>query len=117
MQGAAGGARTGSGTQQAVYEALAGTWIRKEALRIVALLGSNEAVKHAVLNGTGYAFISAMSVQDEIDSGHVVPVRIPGVTITRKFYAARRAGRELSPAARAFWELMLSHWQRQRQKK
>lgn len=105
----------GSGTQQAVYEALAGTWISKEALRIVAQLGSNEAVKRAVLNGTGYAFISAMSVAEEIGSGQLVPVRIPGVNITRKFYAARRVGRELSPAAGAFWGLMLNHWQ-ERQK-
>ncbi|HEX9080166.1 MAG TPA: LysR substrate-binding domain-containing protein, partial [Desulfuromonadaceae bacterium] len=107
----------GSGTQQAVYEALAGTWIGKEALRIVAQLGSNEAVKRAVLNGTGYAFISAMSVAEEISAGELVPIRIPGVAITRKFYAARRAGRELSPAAGAFRELMLAHWGSQRQRR
>lgn len=107
----------GSGTQQAVYEALAGTWIRKEALHIVALLGSSEAVKRAVLNGTGYAFISAMSVAEEIATGQLVTIRIPGVAITRKFYAARRAGRELSPAAGAFWAMMLDHWQQHRQKR
>ena len=107
----------GSGTQQAVYEALAGTWIRKEALRIVALLGSNEAVKRAVLNGTGYAFISAMSVAEEVSGGQLVSIRIPGVNITRRFYAARRVGRELSPAASAFWGLMLAHWRQQGQKR
>lgn len=107
----------GSGTQQAVYEALAGTWIRKEALRIVALLGSNEAVKRAILNGTGYAFISAMSVAEEVSGGQLVSIRIPGVNITRRFYAARRVGRELSPAASAFWGLMLAHWRQQGQKR
>ncbi|HEY4743676.1 MAG TPA: selenium metabolism-associated LysR family transcriptional regulator [Desulfuromonadaceae bacterium] len=101
----------GSGTQQAVYEALAGTWIRRETLHIVAQLGSNEAVKRSVLNGTGYAFLSAASVAEEIAAGHLVTIRIPGVTITRKFYATRRAGRELSPAAGAFRELMLNQGQ------
>jgi DNA-binding transcriptional LysR family regulator len=101
----------GSGTQQAVYEALAGTWIRKEALRIVAVLGSDEAIKRAVLNGTGYAFISRMSVAEEIATGRLVSIRIPGVNITRKFFAAHRSGRELSPAAHAFLGLMLHHWQ------
>ena len=101
----------GSGTQQAVYECLAGTWIRKEALRIVAVLGSNEAVKRAILDGTGYAFVSNMSVAEEIANGQLVTIRIPGVVITRKFYAARRSGRELSPAATAFWALMLNRWQ------
>lgn len=98
----------GSGTQQAVYECLARTWIRKEALRIVAVLGSNEAVKRAILDGTGYAFVSSMTVAEEIASGQLAVVRIPGVAITRKFYAVRRAGRELSPAAAAFWKLMLN---------
>jgi DNA-binding transcriptional LysR family regulator len=107
----------GSGTQQAVYEALAGTWIRKEALRIVAELGSDEAIKRAVLNGTGYAFISRMSVADEIANGRLVVIRIPGVNITRKFYVSRRAGRDLSPAAGAFRDIMLNHWQQHRPKR
>ena len=97
----------GSGSQHTVYVALAGTWIRKEALRIVAELGSDEAVKRAVLNGTGYAFISSMSVAEELNSGRLVTVRIPNVDIKRKLFAATRAGRELSPAAQAFLELMI----------
>ena len=104
----------GSGTQQAVYEALASTWIRKDALRIVAELGSDEALKRAVLNGTGYAFISHLSVAEEIAIGRLVSMKIPGVNIVRKFFAARRAGRELSPAAGAFWGLMLNHWKKHR---
>ncbi|MBI2355007.1 MAG: LysR family transcriptional regulator [Deltaproteobacteria bacterium] len=106
----------GSGTQKAVYEALTNTWIRKEALHVVAVLGSNEAVKRAILDGTGYAFVSSMSVAEEIANGQLVTVRIPGLNITRKFYAARRAGRELSPAATAFLGVMLKRWQQQRQK-
>jgi DNA-binding transcriptional LysR family regulator len=104
----------GSGTQKAVYEALAGTWIRKEALRIVAELGSNEAIKHAILDKNGYAFVSSMTVEEEISNGQLVAIRIPGLTITREFYAARRAGRELSPAAAAFWTLMLNKWSKRR---
>ncbi|BCS53817.1 selenium metabolism-associated LysR family transcriptional regulator [Geobacter sp. SVR] len=98
----------GSGTQQAVYEALADAGIRREALRTVAVLGSNEAVRRAALNGTGYAFVSSISVAEDIARGVLVTVTIPGLSITRKFYAARRAGRELSPAAAALWQLMLA---------
>jgi DNA-binding transcriptional LysR family regulator len=98
----------GSGTQQAVYEALAGTWINRESLRIVAVLGSSEAVKRALLEGAGYAFVSSMSIGEELASGSLTTVRIPGLKITRKFYAAHRSGRELSPAATAFLSLMLA---------
>jgi DNA-binding transcriptional LysR family regulator len=100
----------GSGTQMAVYEALAGTWISKEALNIVAVLGSSEAIRRALLNGTGYAFVSSMSISEELASGQLIAVRIPGLNITRKFYAARRDGRELSPAAAAFLKLMNDRW-------
>ena len=100
----------GSGTQRAVYEALAGTWINKDSLEIVAVLGSTEAIRRALLNGTGYAFVSSMSISEELAHGQLMTVRIPGLDITRKFYAARRDGRELSPAASAFLEVMTSRW-------
>jgi DNA-binding transcriptional LysR family regulator len=98
----------GSGTQQAVYEALAGTWISRESLRVVAVLGSSESVKRALLEGAGYAFVSSRSIEEELISGKLTTVRIPGLAITRKFYAVYRAGREMSPAATAFLSLMLS---------
>jgi DNA-binding transcriptional LysR family regulator len=98
----------GSGTQQAVYEALARTWISKESLKIVAVLGSSEAVKRALLEGAGYAFVSSRSIGEELANGTLTTVRIPGLVITRNFYAAYRSGRERSPAAMAFLSLMLA---------
>lgn len=98
----------GSGTQQAVYDALAGTWIRQDSLKVVAVLGSSEAVKRALIEGAGYAFVSSRSITEELSNGQLVTVRIPGLNITRKFYAAHRSGRELSPAARAFFDMMLA---------
>jgi DNA-binding transcriptional LysR family regulator len=100
----------GSGTQKAVYEALAGTWINKDSLTIVARLGNSEVIRQALLNGAGYAFISERAISEELANGELTTIRIPGVQITRKFYAARREGRELSPAAAAFLGFMLSQW-------
>jgi len=97
----------GSGTQKAVYEALAGTWISRESLRIVAVLGSGEAVKRALLEKAGYAFVSSRSIEEELAAGKLATVRVPGLNITRKFYAVHRSGRELSPAAEAFLGVML----------
>ncbi|HYA41701.1 MAG TPA: selenium metabolism-associated LysR family transcriptional regulator [Syntrophobacteraceae bacterium] len=100
----------GSGTQKAVYEAFAGTWINKDSLHIVAVLGSSEAIKRALLNGIGYAFISSIEIAEELNRGQLTTIRIPGLNISRKFYAARRDGRELSPAAAVFWDFMLARW-------
>lgn len=96
----------GSGTQKAVYEALAGTWINKDSLTIIARLGSSEAIRRALLSGAGYAFISTRAISEELAIGALRAIRIPGVQITRTLYAVRREGRELSPAASAFLEMM-----------
>jgi DNA-binding transcriptional LysR family regulator len=101
----------GSGTQKAVYEALAGTWINKDSLTIIARLGSSDAIRRAILSGAGYTFISTRAISEELASGALRVIRIPGVQITRKLYAVRREGRELSPAASAFLKLMLGQWQ------
>ena len=100
----------GSGTQKAVYKALATTMVKKEQLNIVAVLGSTEAIRRALLNGTGYAFVSSMSVSEELANGQLAMVRIPGLNISRNFYAARRNGRELSPAASVFRNIMMASW-------
>jgi DNA-binding transcriptional LysR family regulator len=99
----------GSGTQKAVYEALSRTWINKDSLDIAASLGSSEAIKQALLSGAGYAFVSERVIAEELKSGQLLAVRIPGLRISRKLYAARREGRELSPAAAAFMDMMIGH--------
>ncbi len=100
----------GSGTQKSVQEALAGTWINKDSLTIIARFGSSEAIRRALLNCAGYAFISERAITDELENGQLMAIRIPAVQITRKFYAARRDERVLSPAAAAFLEIMHSRW-------
>jgi DNA-binding transcriptional LysR family regulator len=101
----------GSGTQKAVNDTLAGTWLNKDSLTIIASLGSSEAIRKALLNNSGYAFIPVRTIADELASGQLLEVRIPGVQISRTFYAVRREGRELSPAAAAFLKLLPKHWQ------
>ncbi len=97
----------GSGTQKAVFEALSKTWaVSKEDLNIVAVLGSSEAIRRALLNGSGIAFVSSMSISDDLANGRLVEINLPGLEITRHFYAARRFARELSPAASEFWNIM-----------
>jgi DNA-binding transcriptional LysR family regulator len=97
----------GSGTQKAIDDALAVTWLNKESFTIIARLGSSEAIRNAVQNKAGYAFISDRMIADELATGQLLTVRIPGVHITRTLYAVRRGGRELSPAAAAFLKLVL----------
>lgn len=92
----------GSGTDKTVHEALAKAGIRPEQMKIQASLGSNEAVKQAVHNGMGAAFISEISIEKEVANGEMAVVKTRGLSISRFFYLIRRQKRDLSPSARAF---------------
>jgi DNA-binding transcriptional LysR family regulator len=93
---------TGSGTGKFVREGLQGVGIDPDRLQVKAFLGSNEAIKRAVAGGAGVSFVSAMSVEEELERGELATAAVTGVQLLRRFYIAHREGRELSPAAVAF---------------
>lgn len=97
----------GSGTGQATIAALRNAGIDTDALRQAASLGSNHAVTRAVIAGVGVSFVSAVSVEEELARGVLVRIPIEGIAITRQFSLVKRKGRELSPAAKAFSEVMM----------
>uniref|UniRef100_A0A831U1M1 LysR family transcriptional regulator n=1 Tax=Geobacter metallireducens TaxID=28232 RepID=A0A831U1M1_GEOME len=96
----------GSGTARSVAQALAGAGVAPAALTVRASLGSNEAVKHAVASGLGLSFLSEISVRKELARGELVEIPVDGLKVSRTFYLVQREGRQLSPAARAFADLM-----------
>lgn len=92
----------GSGTRMAVDLALRQAGIDPGHLRVVAQLGSSEAVRRALLGGAGCAFLSRLTVGRELAEGSLVTIPVRGIAIRRSFYLAWRKGRTLSPAANAF---------------
>jgi len=97
---------SGSGTGQAIFDALAQAGIKRKSLQLRAVFGSNEAVKQAVIKGLGVSFVSACSVERELAQGELFAVDVQGLKIVRSFYLAIKSGRTLSPAARAFISAM-----------
>jgi len=93
---------SGSGTRMAVDSALQKAGLDLRSLRVVAQLGSSEAVRRAVLSGAGSAFLSSLAVARELADGTLEVVAVSGIEISRSFYLAWRKGRTLSPAALAF---------------
>lgn len=100
----------GSGTGKTVVDALRGGGFNLEQLRTRAYLGSNEAVKNAVAGGLGVAFLSTLSVHKELERGEVATATIVDLQISRLFHLAYRTDRELSPAARAFADMMIGRF-------
>jgi DNA-binding transcriptional LysR family regulator len=97
---------TGSGTGKSVREALERAGVNTRALKIKAILGSNESIKQAVMGGVGISFVSELSVRQELARGELASYEVEGLEVVRFFYLATRAGRALSPAANVFAAVM-----------
>lgn len=96
----------GSGSYQALQKALHQANFDPNRLQVAVRLGSNEAVRQAIINGFGAAFLSEISIKQELQRGELVKVTIRNFSVRRQFWLATRSGRTLSPAAQTFVELI-----------
>jgi len=96
----------GSGSDQALRRALHQAGFDPDRLQVAARLGSNEAVRQAVISGFGAAFLSEISIRQELQRGELVKVPVSGFSVPRQFWLATRIRRTASPAARVFSALM-----------
>lgn len=71
-------------------------------LRPALELGSNEAIKQAVMGGHGLAVISLHAVLPELAAGRLALLRVPHFPVPVDWRLVRRRGRAQTPAAAAF---------------
>jgi LysR family transcriptional regulator, low CO2-responsive transcriptional regulator len=72
----------------------------------VILLGETEAIKRSVEAGLGVALIQGIAVEREVAAGNLCALALRGADDSRTYAYARRAGRELSAAARGLVALL-----------
>lgn len=99
----------GSGTREATFAMMeaAGAFDRASEWDVVCEVGSTEGLKAAVRAGLGIAFVSSLSVRDEIASGVLATVPVHGCGAPRTFHLAWRRDAWLGPAARAFRDVIV----------
>jgi DNA-binding transcriptional LysR family regulator len=71
-------------------------------LRIVAEMGSTEAIKQGIKAGMGVSILSRLALTDELRAGSLCCVPLTGVTLRRHFYIIRHKARTLSPLSQTF---------------
>lgn len=93
----------GSGTRDVVEDAL-----QRQQLAIVPVmsLGSTEAVKNAVAEGLGAAFVSRRTVELELSSGRLRVLALRGFQLRRALSVLTLEDKPPSPAAREFLRLL-----------
>lgn len=79
-------------------------------------LGSNEAIKHAIVGGLGLSVLSLHTLTLEGTNGPVAVLDVEGFPIKRKWYLVYPKGKELSLVARAFLDFALKSELHLRQK-
>jgi len=75
-------------------------------LRARMELGSNEAIKEAILGGLGIAILARYSIGFDLDPQELAVLDIEGFPIELYWHFVYPAGKHLSPAARAFVEMV-----------
>jgi DNA-binding transcriptional LysR family regulator len=96
----------GSGSRWCLEQALTRSGKSLGDLRIAFELGSNEAIKEAVLRGLGLAVLSTRSVQKEVQSGTLHSLEVAGLPLEREMYAVWDRRRALPIPARLFLDLL-----------
>jgi DNA-binding transcriptional LysR family regulator len=102
----------GSGTLRTIEEHLRVMGIDLNTFRIVAEMGSTEAVRQGIKNGVGISIVSALAVADDVKSGALNAVAVDGLDLKRSFFLTRHRQRTPSPICRAFMEFLQNHYGR-----
>jgi len=92
----------GSGTRKTFEQFLLKHKISPRQLKIVAEVGSTEAVKQFVAAGGGVGFVSIRAVDCEAEQERLKIVRLQEGRITRQFFAIIPTERTISPLCNAF---------------
>jgi DNA-binding transcriptional LysR family regulator len=94
---------SGSGTRSAMEEFFAQHAVKP---RIGMEMGSNEAIKQAVVAGLGISFISQHTLGLELSSRRLAILKVEGTPVIRRWFLVRHKSKRLTPALGAFWDFV-----------
>lgn len=96
----------GSGTREVTERALAERGVRPEDLQIFMEFSTAEAMLRAVRESDAIAILSRLAVEDELSRRSIVRLNVPDLVVVRPLYLVTRTDAVLSPAARAFADIL-----------
>jgi DNA-binding transcriptional LysR family regulator len=96
----------GSGSRHCFEESLEKAGCSVSELNVVAELGSNEAIREAILHGLGIAVLSEYAVRKELRSRRLVTVKVPDLKCDREMFVVRDDRKVTPPPARLFLDFI-----------
>jgi DNA-binding transcriptional LysR family regulator len=98
----------GSGSRQALEEALEAAGRSLGDMHVIAEMGSTSAIKQAIKAGVGLSIMSSRAAEDECRHALLGCVKLQDLSVTRHFYVVTHASRSRSPLCRAFLDFLES---------
>lgn len=93
---------TGSGTLKSIQTSFIDAGLSIADLKIVARIGSTEAIRQGIRNHMGVSILSAIAVADDVAAGHLQTLAIDGLNLQRSFYLTHHRYRSRSPLCQTF---------------
>jgi len=93
---------SGSGTLKSIQASFAEAGLSTTELKIVARIGSTEAIRQGIKNHMGVSILSAIAVAEDVATGRLKTLSIEGLDLKRAFYLTHHRYRSLSPLCQAF---------------
>lgn len=97
----------GSGTRLVMLRVMEEAGFDPQRLRVIAEMGSTDAVREAIKAEVGVSVLSARAIAEDLRFGLLRQVAIEGLNFTRSFYLVTHKSRSRSPLAEAFVEFLL----------
>jgi DNA-binding transcriptional LysR family regulator len=92
----------GSGTLKSLHKSLVDRGHSIEDLKVIAELGSTQAICQGIKTGAGVSIISTLAVAEDLQAGKLNALEVDGLDLKRNFYLTRHRYRSPSPLNQAF---------------
>src|SRR5262249_46887030 len=99
----------GSGLRHCFEKSLDKARLSLADLRVALELGSNEAIKEAVLRGVGIAILSIYAVQKELRAGQLLALQVSDLHCDRDMFIVQDKRRAMPFPARLFLNFLETH--------
>ena len=96
----------GSGTLKSIRKSFAQAGFDPTRLRVVAEMGSTQAVIQSIKAGLGVSILSTVAVTEYLAEGSFKALGVQGLNLRRSFFLTRHKYRSLSPLSQAFIEFI-----------
>jgi DNA-binding transcriptional LysR family regulator len=99
------GRERGSGTREVIEAKLSALSVELEP---AMSLGSTEAIKRLVIDGVGFAIVSKLAVERELQEQRLVALQLDDLSIRRALHLVRLGGKRPTPASESFVRMLRS---------